>query len=102
MLRRSALLLVLGAALAENADATRELKGGKRNGERKEAAPPAAPSSGCCWTFSTEQKRYQFYPRPASTACVDPYKLAECPAAGQTTPSYAKTEGAASAAAARS
>ena len=57
MLRRSALLLVLGAALAENADATRELKGGKRNGERKEVAPPAAPSSGCCWTFSTEQKR---------------------------------------------
>ena len=102
MLRRSPLLLLVAAALAltlaENADATRELKGGKRNGERKEAAPPTAPSSGCCWTFSTEQKRYQFYPRPASTACVDPYKLAECPAAGQTTPSYAKTEGAASAA----
>ena len=102
MLRRSPLLLLVAAALAltlaENADATRELKGGKRNGERKEVAPPAAPSSGCCWTFSTEQKRYQFYPRPASTACVDPYKLAECPAAGQTTPSYAKTEGATSAA----
>ena len=49
MLRRSPLLLLVAAialTLAENADAaTRELKGGKRNGERKEAAPPAALSA---------------------------------------------------------
>lgn len=50
------------------------------------AEPAAAASPGCCWSFNDATKRYQYYPRPANTACVAPYKPAACPGATKPPP----------------